>query len=247
MRTVAGGGHLTYHNPMSNPPHNSPNHSHSNARPNSRDYDAVDSVLIGVSRMLTAFSRCEMKPHAERPFPSDASDENLTDDERRLAGRYMRVNHVGEVCAQALYHSQAITARDDAVRVRMTQAAVEENDHLAWCEQRLDELGARQSLLNPLWRAGAFAIGGVAGIAGDKWNLGFVAETERQVVAHLESHLGKLPHNDRRSREVVAQMQADENRHAEAAIDAGGAELPPAVKELMRGAAKVMTTTAHWI
>ena len=159
----------------------------------------------------------------------------------------MRVNHVGEICAQALYHSQALTARDPRIRERMQRAAAEENDHLAWCEQRIRELGARQSLLNPLWRIGAFTIGTTAGLAGDKWNLGFVAETERQVVAHLEDHLGKLPENDTRSREVVAQMKEDEHRHAQAAITAGAAELPPPVKGLMRLASKVMTSTAHWV
>ena len=159
----------------------------------------------------------------------------------------MRVNHSGEVCAQALYRAQALTARDARVRERMRGAAEEENDHLAWCEQRLDELGARPSLLNPLWRLGAFTIGAAAGVAGDKWNLGFVAETERQVVAHLESHLRKLPENDARSREVVARMRDDESRHAESAVEAGAAELPRPVRRAMRLAARVMTTTAQWI
>ena len=210
--------------------------------PDQRDYNPIDHIIIGISRMMGGAA-----PRANRAFPAASADGALSEDERRRSGRYMRVNHVGEICAQALYHSQAMTTRDPRIREQMKRAAAEENDHLAWCEQRIAELGARQSLLNPLWRIGAFTIGGVAGIAGDKWNLGFVAETERQVVAHLEDHLGKLPENDARSREVVAQMKADENRHAEAAVEAGAAELPPPVTRLMKLASKVMTSTAHWI
>lgn len=213
--------------------------------PGQRDYNPIDDIIIGISRMMDAFGPA---PRASRAFPANSRDDGaLSDRERRQSGRYMRVNHVGEVCAQALYHSQAMTTRDRRVREHMERAAAEENDHLAWCEQRIEELGARKSLLNPLWRIGAFTIGGVAGIAGDKWNLGFVAETERQVVAHLEGHLGKLPENDARSREVVAQMKEDERRHAETAVQAGAAELPPPVRRLMQLASKVMTSTAHWI
>ena len=222
-----------------------------------RDYHRTDRLIIGLSRglscafgvmtdTLASFSAESTKP--PRAFPAkSADDDEFNDAERRRSGRYMRVNHVGEVCAQALYRSQALTARDPRIRERMRRAAAEENDHLAWCEQRIEELGAHKSLLNPLWHAGAFAIGGLAGLAGDRWNLGFVAETERQVVAHLERHLHKLPHNDARSREVVAQMKKDEHQHAEAAVEAGAAELPPPVKGLMRLASKVMTSTAHWI
>ena len=159
----------------------------------------------------------------------------------------MRINHVGEVCAQALYHSQAVTARDHTTRRQMEEAAREEVDHLAWCEQRLDELGSRKSYLNPVWYAGSFAIGALAGIAGDRWNLGFVAETERQVVEHLEGHLGKLPSRDFRSQDVVAAMKADEARHADHAVAAGAAELPPAVRSAMRGVSRIMTGTAHWV
>ena len=213
-----------------------------------RAYNRIDHVIIGISRMMESFGAAPRTGRATRPFPATSvDDDGLSAEERRRAGRYMRVNHVGEVCAQALYHSQALTARERGVREHMERAAEEENDHLAWCEQRIEELGARRSLLNPLWRLGAFAIGGIASIAGDKWNLGFVAETERQVVAHLQDHLGKLPETDARSREVVAQMQADEHRHAEAAVEAGAAELPPPVRGLMRLASRVMTTTAHWI
>jgi ubiquinone biosynthesis monooxygenase Coq7 len=159
----------------------------------------------------------------------------------------MRVNHVGEVCAQALYQAQALTARTPELQRRMAAAAREEQDHLAWTEQRLQELGDRPSLLNPLWYAGSFAIGLLAGRLGDAASLGFVVETERQVEQHLAGHLDRLPAADARSRAIVEQMRDDERRHADDARDAGGHDLPLPVRWLMRGAAKVMTTTAHRI
>ena len=171
----------------------------------------------------------------------------MTDSERREAGALMRVNHVGEVCAQALYTAQAAVARDPVLRARLLEASHEETDHLAWTRQRLDELGARPSVLNPLWYAGAFGLGLVAGRLGDPLSLGFVAETERQVEAHLESHLGRLPAADSASRAVVEQMKIDEAQHAAQAIDAGAAELPAPAKALMRLASRVMTTVAHRI
>lgn len=186
--------------------------------------------------------------HAARPNPAvaqRAESAGLSDDERREAAALMRVNHVGEVCAQALYQAQALTARTPALRRQMQQAAREEIDHLAWCQQRLDELGDRPSLLNPLWYAGAFGIGLVAGRLGDTASLGFVIETERQVEQHLAGHLDRLPAADARSRAIVEAMKADEARHAEDARSAGGAELPLPVTLLMRAAAKVMTTVAH--
>jgi ubiquinone biosynthesis monooxygenase Coq7 len=157
----------------------------------------------------------------------------------------MRINHVGEVCAQALYQAQALTARTPQLRKQMQQAAREEIDHLAWCQQRLDELGDRPSLLNPLWYAGSFAIGLVAGRLGDATSLGFVVETERQVEAHLAGHLERLPASDLASRALVEQMKQDEARHADDALAAGAAPMPEPVKWLMRAAAKVMTTVAH--
>jgi ubiquinone biosynthesis monooxygenase Coq7 len=181
----------------------------------------------------------------DRPVTADTSP--LNEDERRLAGALMRVNHVGEVCAQALYQAQALTARDDHLRAQMAQAAREEVDHLAWTEDRLRELDDRPSWLNPLWYAGAFAIGLAAGRAGDRWSLGFVVETERQVEAHLASHLERLPPQDTASRAIVSRMKADEAQHAQAAQDAGATTLPWPVRLAMRGAAKVMTTTAHRI
>jgi 3-demethoxyubiquinol 3-hydroxylase len=190
--------------------------------------------------------------HAARHSPADALEPDaaggLTDDERRLSGALMRVNHVGEVCAQALYAAQALATRDPALATRLDAAAREETDHLAWTEQRLRDLGARPSLLNPLWYAGAFGIGLAAGrLGGDATSLGFVVETERQVERHLQGHLERLPAADKASRAVVAQMKADESRHAQDALDAGARILPAPARWAMRLAARVMTTTAHRI
>jgi len=183
---------------------------------------------------------------AARPNPAGASPESVTDPAaRRHAAGLMRVNHAGEIAAQALYHGQALTARNPAVRRSLLEAARDETDHLAWCEQRVRELGDRTSLLAPVWYAGSFAIGALAGLAGDRTSLGFVAETERQVIEHLESHLHELPPDDERSRRIVEQMQADEDRHGSEARTAGGRELPRPVRELMRRTAKVMTGTAY--
>lgn len=205
----------------------------------------IDPVLTAAdSALRTLFAR----PHATRalPAPSQTPGE-LTDAERREAGALMRVNHVGEVCAQALYTAQAAVASDPALRAHFLEAAHEETDHLAWTRQRLDELGGRPSILNPLWYAGAFGLGLVAGRLGDPLSLGFVAETERQVEAHLDSHLDRLPAQDSASRAVVEQMKLDEARHASQAVDAGAAELPTPAKALMRVASRVMTTLAHRI
>lgn len=186
------------------------------------------------------------KPHAQRATPAGAPAPTLSDPERALSGALMRVNHVGEVCAQALYTAQALTARDPAVAKQLRAAAQEEADHLAWTEQRLQALGARKSLLNPLWYAGAFGLGLAAGrLGGDKASLAFVVETERQVEAHLESHLTRLPLADTASRAVVKAMRDDEARHAAEAQQAGAVELPGPLKLAMKAAAKVMTTVAH--
>ena len=187
-------------------------------------------------------------PKASEPSPAQAFTEpELSDAERRLSGALMRVNHVGEVCAQALYLSQAAVTRDPLLRESLLEAAREEVDHLAWTRARLDALGCRPSLLNPLWFAGAFAIGLGAAKISDKISLGFVVETERQVSEHLQGHLGQLPHSDIPSRQVVARMQQDEERHAAQALEAGAQELPAPARLLMKAAAKVMTTTAHYI
>lgn len=188
------------------------------------------------------------KPRASRACPTVAEQSTqLTTQEQAKAGALMRINHVGEVCAQALYAAQALGTCDPALRQHFLEASREEGDHLAWTKGRLDELGARPSLLNPLWYAGAFGLGLVASRVGDRLSLGFVVETERQVEAHLATHLEKLPEGDHESRAIVAQMKDDEALHARAAEDAGALQLPAPVKTLMRLAAKVMTTTAHYI
>ncbi len=187
-------------------------------------------------------------PRANQPCPTLASESTeLSSADKALAGALMRVNHVGEVCAQALYTAQAFATKNNALRAHFLAASAEETDHLAWTEQRLHELGARKSLLNPLWYSAAFGLGLVAGRLGDRLSLGFVVETENQVEAHLQSHLSMLPANDHASRAIVAQMKDDEARHALAAQHAGAAELPQIVKSLMTAAAKVMTTVAHRI
>lgn len=196
----------------------------------------ADHVLRTLSGGSQAARPC---PRPETPGPA------LSPQERRLSGALMRVNHVGEVCAQALYDAQARQARSDTQRQELLQAAQDETDHLAWTAQRLDELGSHRSLLNPLWYAGAYALGSLAGRAGDRWSLGFVVETERQVEAHLASHLERLPAHDHASRAIVAQMKQDEARHADHAEAAGAAALPGPVRQAMRLAARVMTTTAH--
>ncbi|MEN9863539.1 MAG: hypothetical protein RLZZ601_1303 [Pseudomonadota bacterium] len=187
--------------------------------------------------------------HAHRPTPgSDVQSTALLDvKEREHAAGLMRVNHVGEVCAQALYQSQKLVARNPEIRQMLDHSGQEEMDHLAWCETRLQELGSHTSYLNPIWYAGSFAIGLAAGLAGDKWSLGFVAETEKQVENHLESHLKKLPAEDERSRAIVDQMRVDEIEHGQAAISAGGAVLPEPIRKLMQAMSKVMTSTAYKI
>jgi 3-demethoxyubiquinol 3-hydroxylase len=183
---------------------------------------------------------------AARPAPGgDAVEATLTEEQRQHAAALMRVNHVGEVCAQALYQGQALTARDAHARQVLQRAASEEQDHLAWSYARIRELGGRPSMLNPFWYAGALAMGAAAGALGDRWNLAFLAETERQVEAHLTGHLDRLPSEDRRTRLVVEAMRADETKHRNTALGLGAAELPPPVRLAMRVAAKVMTTVAY--
>jgi ubiquinone biosynthesis monooxygenase Coq7 len=207
--------------------------------------ELTDRFLSGLDQALRTVAGVA---HAARPNPAQscpADDGALSPAQRREAGALMRVNHVGEVCAQALYQAQALTARSEGLRRQMLQAAREETDHLAWTAQRLEELGDRPSLLNPLWYAGAFGIGLLAGRLGDAASLGFVVETERQVEQHLQGHLERLPEADQRSRAIVRQMRDDERRHADEALDAGALPMPAPARWLMRAAAKVMTTTAH--
>lgn len=211
-----------------------------------RNYSPFDRLLLQVDKAVrTVFGAA---PLTERPDPATGVPESELDSaERRRSAGLMRVNHAGEVSAQALYQGQALTAKLAEVRGKMERAALEENDHLAWCEQRLKELGSRTSALNPLWYAGSFAIGALAGLAGDKWSLGFVAETERQVVHHLEEHLDRLPERDHKSHAILKQMKEDEAHHATVAFNAGGAELPGPVKQMMRLTSKVMTQTAYFL
>ncbi|PUE53618.1 demethoxyubiquinone hydroxylase family protein [Limnohabitans sp. 2KL-17] len=198
---------------------------------------AADSAL----RTLCA------EPRASRPMPvAESAGLEMSEAERKEAAALMRVNHVGEVCAQALYTGQALACKDPALRAQLAEASREETDHLAWTYQRLNELKDRPSLLNPLWYAGSFVIGYAAGkLGGDKVSLGFVVETERQVEAHLQSHMDRLPAADSESRAIVAQMKADEIAHAQMALKAGAVELPAPVKSLMQVAAKLMTQVAH--
>jgi ubiquinone biosynthesis monooxygenase Coq7 len=203
----------------------------------------LDALILEFDRALRAVAGVVQ---ASRPSPAQQVPETPVDDDQRAhAAALMRVNHVGEVCAQALYQGQALTARHAAARGTLEQAAREEQDHLAWSAERIRELGGRPSLLNPLWYAGSFAIGAVAGALGDKWNLAFLAETERQVEEHLSGHLESLPQDDRRTRAVVEAMRADEARHRASAVELGAAELPEPVRRAMRLASKVMTTVAY--
>jgi len=203
----------------------------------------VDDLIVGFDRALRTLSGVAT---SGRPVPGAAIEEpELSSSDRRHAAALMRVNHTGEVCAQALYAAQALSARDPAIRRRFAEAAREEEEHLAWTQARLAELADRPSLLNPLWYAGSFAIGLVAGLAGDRVNLGFVVETERQVEEHLTGHIDALPRDDARSRAIVEQMRADEARHGAMAEEAGGARLPYPIRRLMRAAADVMRVVAY--
>jgi 3-demethoxyubiquinol 3-hydroxylase len=204
---------------------------------------AIDCLIAGFDRALRAVSGVH---RAERASPAGAIPEAELDPQQRAhAAALMRVNHVGEVCAQALYQGQAFTAHDPDARASLELAAREEEDHLSWSAARIDELGGRLSLLNPLWYAGSLAIGVAAGALGDRWNLAFLAETERQVESHLAGHLERLPPEDRRTRAVVEAMRIDEAKHRDTALALGAAELPGAVKTAMHAFAKVMTTVAY--
>ena len=206
----------------------------------------IDGFIIEFDRALRSIVGATPM---RRPVPeSSVIDESeLTTEEKKHAAGLMRVNHVGEVCAQALYQSQKLHAKSDDLKNKLEHAAIEEEDHLAWCERRLEELNSRPSLFNPVWYAGSFVLGSIAGLAGDKISLGFVAETEKQVEHHLDDHLKELPNNDHRSRAIVAQMRADEIAHGQMAIQEGGIELPSAIQRIMKIMAKVMTFTAYRI
>ncbi len=211
-----------------------------------RRYSPLDHLIMNVDQALRTLAG---KPLVTgRPNPATGEQEaELSDAEKAESARLMRINHAGEVAAQGLYQGQALTARLDKVRARMERAAEEENDHLEWCESRVRELGGHLSYLNPLWYLGSFAIGAAAGAIGDKWSLGFVVETEKQVISHLDSHLERIPGKDRKSRVILEQMKIDEAQHGAAAKKAGGADLPEPVRRLMKLTSKVMTATAYRI
>ena len=203
----------------------------------------MDELIIGFDKAISVFNSGN-----KRPNPAvDEPDALVQGADRRRSAALMRVNHAGEVAAQALYAGHAIAARNAGIRASMLQAAAEESDHLYWCETRVRELGSHVSYLTPVWYAGSFAIGAVAGLSGDKWNLGFVMETERQVVEHLDKHLELLPEQDHKSRTILQQMRRDEQQHASVAQAAGAVELPRPLKIMMRCCAKVMTGSAYWL
>lgn len=208
--------------------------------------------MLDLDKIITEFDKGlrTLFAHAPtlRPLPGkNMPDAELSAEEKRHAASLMRINHSGEVCAQALYQGQALTARNPEVKAALDQAAWEETEHLNWTETRIAELGGRTSLLNPIWYTGSLALGALAGSLGDKWNLGFLAETERQVERHLDSHLGLLPQQDEKSRAILEQMKNDEIQHATTALEHGGAELPLPVKAAMKASSKIMTSTTYWL
>lgn len=209
-----------------------------------RKLTRLDRLIAGVDNALRTVAA--PAGHSPRANPAaDVDEASLDTQQKAHAAGLMRVNHAGEVAAQGLYQGHAAVARDRDIEAQMQQAADEEFDHLAWCEQRLDELGEKPSRLSPIWYAGAFAMGALSGVIGDKWSLGFIAETERQVCDHLDSHLDRLPADDARSRAIVATMRDEEAEHGRNAVAAGAAELPRALKMLMQATARIMTTTAY--
>lgn len=211
-----------------------------------RRYNNFDQLVMNADTALRTLFGAPVTSGRDYPA-SNISDAEFSADEKKRIASLMRINHSGEVSAQALYQGQALTCRNQAIREKLNQAAIEENDHLSWTKDRIDELGGHTSFLNPLWYGGSFAIGAFAGAIGDKWNLGFLAETEHQVVEHLDSHLDKLPGGDLKSRAVLEQMKIDESKHATTAIESGAADLPPPVKKLMATMSKIMTSTTYYI
>lgn len=210
----------------------------------SSHYTAADKLVINLDQALRTLFGRPLITERENPA-SSLEDTELPEPTRDHTARLMRINHTGEVCAQALYQGQALTAHQESTRNSMARASAEENDHLDWCETRVEELGGRLSLLNPFWYAGSFVLGAAAGIAGDKWSLGFVAETEKQVESHLEDHLEQLAAEDEKTRAILEQMKEDEIRHGETAKSQGGADLPTPVKQLMRLTSKLMTASVY--
>ena len=211
-----------------------------------RAHSSIDRLILSADKILRATAGSIGT--TPRPSPAQSLDETgLSAEEKLRSSRLMRVNHCGEVCAQALYQGQALTTGNQKITLSMQQAALEETDHLAWCEQRLRELDARVSVLNPLWYASSFTMGAITGLLGDRINLGFVAATEAQVCKHLDNHLEKLPSSDRKSRAILTQMRVDEKEHENNAISHGGARFPSVITSLMAGVSKLMTRTTYWV
>lgn len=211
-----------------------------------RHYSLLDKLCLGVDQAVRALA--DTAKTSGRAYPAkQVAEEPMSEEARKHAAGLMRINHTGEICAQALYHGQGMVSRTAHIEAKMQEAAIEEGDHLAWCKQRLDELKSHTSYLNPVWYAGSFCIGLTAGLIGDKWSLGFVAETERQVIKHLQGHLEHLPQEDKRSQTILTQMEIDEGKHRDEAIREGARELPRVIKKGMAMISKVMVKTAYWV
>lgn len=211
-----------------------------------RHYNFLDRICLGVDQVVRALSDTVKTTGAAYPG-REAEESPMTEAQRKHSAALMRINHAGEICAQALYHGQGVVSRSAEVQAKMHVAAIEEGDHLAWCKQRLDELGSHPSYLNPVWYAGSFCIGMVAGMIGDKWSLGFVAETERQVINHLQSHLHSLPAEDQRSYRILERMEDDESKHRDDAVSLGARELPVLIQKAMTVTSKVMVKSAYYV
>jgi ubiquinone biosynthesis monooxygenase Coq7 len=211
----------------------------------SRRYTTFDRLCMGMDQVVRALTD-NVKTTGEANPAKNTEEAPMSDKQRKHAAALMRINHTGEICAQALYHGQGVISRAPDIQAKMQQAAMEEGDHLTWCKQRLDELGSHTSYLNPLWYAGSFCVGMVAGMVGDKWSLGFVVETERQVIKHLEGHLDLLPAEDLRSYKILEKMEADEAKHRDEALAAGAHELPGVVKAGMKLMSGVMVKVVYW-
>jgi len=211
-----------------------------------RRYSIWDRLCLGLDQTVRALTDNAKTTGLAYPAKGIA-EASLSQEQRKQSAALMRINHAGEICAQALYHGQGVVSRSHEVQEKMHQAAIEEGDHLTWCRQRLDELGSHPSFLNPIWYVGSFCIGMVAGMVGDKWSLGFVAETEKQVIKHLKGHLHVLPPQDQRSYKILLQMETDEAKHRDEAVTLGARELPKVIKQSMSLTSKIMVKTAYWV
>ena len=213
-----------------------------------RNYTFMDQLIADIDRGIrTVFVKQNATRTPTKNTATEKTSDELTEQDKKLSARLMRVNHAGEIAAQGLYHGHFLTAHNEKVKQQLHQSALEEEDHLAWCNQRLEELDDQPSMLSPLWYAGSYTIGASVGLIGDKWILGFISETEKQVVNHLDKHLARLPEDDHKSREIINKMREEEAMHDQTARDAGAEELPKAVKIAMQAISKVMTKTSYWV